>query len=183
MQTMNKISVIAFALLTAVSTASAQTPAPAPSRIAFYAEPSVIVAFGGDFDTAAGGALALGLSLNNAHSLEAQVIRYKTEAGYADFTFMPVLATYKYRLPLPHKKLSIKLGGSIGATRLRAESHYGWGEETQTAFTVGAVGGLSYALTERVSLEGNVLVLGLDDTNLTTSGRIQIVTAGVNFRF
>jgi hypothetical protein len=184
---MNKFSFLVLSFLAAVSTASAQTaPSPAQtppslsSRVAFFAQPSVVVAFPGDFDTAAGGALALGLTLNRVHSLEVEVIRFESGLNSVDVTFMPILATYKYRIQLA-KKLSLKVGGSIGATRETAQ--FWWGDHNQTAFTFGAVGGISYALNERVSLDGNVLALRLEETDITSSGNIAIITAGVNFRF
>ncbi len=177
---MNKISVLVLGLLAAVSTASAQTAASFSSRMKFYAQPSVVVAFPGDFDTAAGGALALGVTVDGVHSVEAEVIRFKSGLGSTDVTFTPILATYKYRIALAHK-LSIKVGASVGSTKERAQAW--WGDEEQTAFTYGVVGGVSYAYTDHISFDGNVLALRLDDTNITTSGNIAIVTAGVNFRF
>ena len=178
---MKNISVLVLALLTAVTTASAQTPVSVSSRVDFYAQASAVVAFPGDFDTAAGGAVAVGVSLDKVHSLEAQVIRFKSEEGLLDVTFTPILATYKYRIPLAHK-LSLKVGGSVGATKERAQ-HYWWGEENQTAFTYGATGGVSYAFSDHVSFDGNVLALRMENTNITTAGSIAIVTAGVTFRF
>ncbi len=147
----------------------------------FYAQPSVVVAFPGDFDTAAGGALALGVTVDGVHSVEAEVIHFKSGIGATDVTFTPLLATYKYGFKLPHK-ITIQVGGSVGATKERA-SVYWRSDENKTAFTYGATGGVSYALTERVSVVGSVLVLGLEKTTITTSGSIAIVTAGVNFRF
>lgn len=178
---MNKFSILAIGLLAAVSTASAQNAASVSSRMKFYAQPSVVVAFPGDFDTAAGGALALGVTVDGVHSVEAEVIYFKSGIGSTDVTFMPLLATYKYGIKL-NQKLTLQVGGSIGATRESA-SFYWYSDQNKTAFTYGATGGVSYALTDRVSVVGNALVLGLENTTITTSGSIAIVTAGVNFRF
>jgi len=90
---MNKLVLIG--LLATASAVSAQAQASA-SATAFYAEPSVVIALPGHFDNAVGGALALGATINGVHSIEADVISFKTKYYSDDFTVTPVLATYKY---------------------------------------------------------------------------------------
>lgn len=189
---MNKLFIIG--LLATASAVSAQTPASASTSVVFYAEPSVVIAFPGDFYRAVGGALALGATINNVHSIEADAILFKAnEKGYTDdFKFMPVLATYKYSFVLDHK-LSLTAGASVGATFEKMEYYYGsfpgipnsGGQYriSNTAFTSGVLGGISYAFSNRVSFTANAHVLRLEKTNLTTAGNMVLVTLGVKFRF
>jgi len=177
---MKKISVIVLGLLAVVSTASAQTQTPTSPSVVFYAQPSVVVAFPGHFDTAAGGALALGVAVNRVHSIEVEVISFRSRDSWLRVTFTPLLATYKYRVALTDK-LSLKAGASIGTTF--EKTNYYWYRESQSAFTAGFVGGVSYALTDRLSFEANVDALRLNKTDFTTSGSIAIVALGLNCRF
>lgn len=181
---------VALALFTAVSMASAETSENAPSRWSIYARASAVVAFPGDFDTAAGGALAVGVSLDRVHSLEAEIIHFNSSDGGEDVNFTPILATYHYSLPVA-PKLTLKLGGSVGATRESSEWYWsgtfyggsGHYKMSDTALTYGASAGISYAWTERLSFDGTVKALRMEKTDLTTAGGIAIVTLGVNFRF
>jgi hypothetical protein len=186
---MNKLTVIGF-LATAVAVAAQTQPLPSAS-VAYYVEPSAVIAFPGHFDNAVGGALALGATINNVHSIEADVISFKTKADGEDFTFTPVLATYKYRFPL-NGELSLMAGASVGATFEKNDYLYsgmfmGGGSfyihDRQTAFTSGLVGGISYVFSDHVSLDANAHLLRLEKTGFTTGGNMLLITVGLKFRF
>lgn len=186
---MKTTRLVVLGLLTAATIASAQTSAPAHSRVGVYTQASAVLAFPGDFDTAAGGALALGISLDRVHSLEAEVIHFKSSDNGEDVEFTPILATYHYRLPVA-PKWTLKLGGSVGATKLSGEWYFfgpyfpgWWVSESDTALTYGASAGVSYAMTDRLSLDGTLKALRMEETDLTTAGGIALVSVGVNFRF
>lgn len=183
---------LAFVVLSGVTAAFAQS-SDARLRFAAYVQPSVVVAFPGDFDTAAGAALSIGTTINEAHAVEAEVIYFKSEDGGVSVKFLPLLASYKYRWS-PTAKWTIRAGGSVGATRIESEGFWwsGWysgmggrwvDRGSEMAFTAGVNAGASYALTERMSLDADVLVLGLNETDYTSSGSITLVTLGVNYRF
>jgi hypothetical protein len=186
---------IVIGMLATATAVSAQTQVAASRSIAFYATPSVVIAFPGDFDRAAGGALALGATINNVHSIEAEVMSFKTnESSSEDFTFTPVLATYKYTFVL-NGKISLMAGASLGATFEKTEyfvgpfpgippdlsgGHY---RISETAFTSGLLGGITYVLNSRVSLDANAHVLRLEETDVTTAGSMVLITLGVKVRF
>lgn len=162
--------------------------------MAYYAQPSVVIAYPGDFDNAAGGALALGLTINHVHSFEAEVISFKTSGGSDDFTFTPLLATYKYSFVL-NGNLSLMAGASIGATFEKMDYEVGpfpgippglgpqRSSMSETTFTSGLLGGVAYALNPHVSLDANAHLLRLEKTDITTAGNMVLVTLGVKFRF
>ncbi len=186
---MYKLLVIAF--FATVSALSAQTGTPASASTAFYVEPSVVIAFPGHFDNAVSAALALGTTIRTVHSIEVDVISFKTKEYSDDFRFTPLLATYKYSFALPHQ-FSVMAGASIGATFEKWDYYLppypggGGGytySESQTAFTTGLVGGISYALSQRVSLDANTRLLRLEKTDLTTAGNMVLVTLGAKIRF
>jgi opacity protein-like surface antigen len=177
---MNKsILALAFALI-AVSTAVAQTTAER-LRLSGYVQPSAVIAFPGDFDTAAGAALTFGATINEVHAVEAEVIWFESEDGGTRVRFIPVLASYKYTLPIA-PNWELRAGGSVGFTHEKAEGRWIWAG-SDTAFTYGISGGASYAITKNISLDADALVLGLDNTKFTTEGSIVLVTIGVNFGF
>lgn len=186
---------VIIGILATASAVSAQTQAQASRSVAFYATPSVVIAFPGDFDNAVGGALALGATINNVHSIEAEVISFKTnEGGSDDFKFTPLLATYKYSFVI-NSKISLIAGASIGATFEKAELDVGPvpllppGQSagrysiSDTAFTSGLIAGISYGFSSRVSLDANAHVLRLEKTDITTAGRMVLVTLGLKVRF
>lgn len=183
---------LAFVVLSGVTAAFAQS-ADARFRFRGYVQPSLVVALPGDFDTATGGALSIGTTINESHAVEAEVIYFKSENSGVTVKFMPLLASYKYRWS-PMAKWTLRAGGSVGATRIDSEgfwwpgSYLGGGgywmdRGSETTFTAGVSAGASYALTPRVSFDADVLVLGLNETDYTTSGSITVVTLGVNYRF
>jgi hypothetical protein len=187
---MNKFIVIGFLALASV--VAAQTSV--SSGVAFYAMPSIVLADPGDFDNAVGGAVAIGATISNVHSVEVDLVSFKTSPkGYSDdFKFMPILATYKYSFVLD-RNISVMAGGSIGVTSIKLDyftlptySMGGSGYSThisETAFTSGLVGGISYALNSHVSLDANAHVLRVEKSDITTSGSMVLVTLGVKFRF
>lgn len=189
--TMKKL-LLAFASV-AVATFSSAQSADARFRFAAYVQPSVVVAFPGDFDTAAGAAISIGTTINEVHAVEAEVIYFKSEDAGVNVKFLPLLASYKYHWS-PNAKWTIRAGGSVGATRIESEGFWwpGWysgmngrwmDRGSEMAFTAGVNAGASYAVTQRVSLEADVLVLGLNETDYTSSGSITLVTLGVKYRF
>lgn len=180
-QTKKLASMIIAGLALAASCARAELAAPAATDWTVYAEPAVVAAFPGDFENAVGGALAVGTTYKGRHSIEADYIWFKSKEWPADVTFTPILATYKYAVPMSGP-WSLTAGAAVGATHERAKSYY-WGSWSQTAFTYGLVAGGAYALTSHWSVNVDAWVLRLDATNITTSGNIVLVTAGVSYRF
>jgi hypothetical protein len=189
------IKLIVIGILTSALAIAARAQSSATPGAVFYATPSVVVAFPGDFDKAVGGAVALGATLKNVHSIEADVMSFKTnEGGADDFKFTPVLATYKYHFILKGG-VSLMAGASLGATFEKTEyvvgpfpgSLPGSSNDTytrsETAFTSGLVGGVCYELNSNVSLDANVHLLRLEETTITTAGNMVLVTLGVKIRF
>ena len=154
----------------------------------FYAQPSVIVAFpGSDFDSAVGGALALGVDLGTAQSVELEVTHFQTQAknfSSAKFDFTPVMLGYKYRIPLT-PSLSLQVGASAGAMFEKARvAYYYWGfSGSQTALAGAVQGGIAYAMSENVSLDLSAKVQYSTNTDITTSGSMAIISLGLKFRF
>jgi hypothetical protein len=185
---------ILIGFLAMASAVAAQTPPSASPGVSYYAVPSVVIAFPGDFDRAVGGALALGATINNVHSIEAEVMSFKTNLYSDDFRFTPVLATYKYNFVLQNK-IALVIGGSLGATFEKAEYFVPYGpgappgssgyvsSASQTAFTSGVLGGVSYPLNNRVRLDANAHLLRLEKTDFTTSGNMVLVTLGAKIQF
>lgn len=169
-------------LAAAVSTGCAAFAQPdeTPTKFRFYATPAAVVAVPGDFDTTAGGSLALGFTYNGVHSFEGRVICFESDDHGFDVDFLPVLAIYKYRMPLTGR-WSAELGAAVGST---AEHTGPWvyGRNTH-AFTAGALASVSYPLAEHAEFVADVLALRLEDTSLTTDGHMTIVTVGLKFHF
>jgi opacity protein-like surface antigen len=182
---MNIRSLLAVAFLGAATTAFAESSAPA-SATQFYADASVIGAFPGEgLGNAAGEGLAIGVTLHQVHSIEAEVMHFKSSAGSgANIKFIPILATYKYAIPLA-PKLSVNAGASVGVMHERAHRP-GWGwlnGGSDNAFAYGLSAGIAYDLTETIALTGSVRTLQLASTDYTTSGGITIISGGLSFRF
>lgn len=187
---------LVIGILATASAVSAQTQAPASRSVAFYATPSVVMALPGDFDKTVGGALALGATINNVHSIEAEVVSFKTNEHLYDddFKFTPLLATYKYSFVL-NSKISLIAGASIGATFEKADYYTPSGpggypnypghfySASDTAFTSGLIGGVAYAFNSHVSVDANAHLLRLEKTDITTAGNMVLVTLGLKIRF
>ena len=173
--------------LVAVSVPWAEAQTRTTGGMTFYAQPSVIVAFpGSDFDSAVGGAIALGVDLGTAHSVELEVTHFETKAknnSWAKFDFTPVMVGYKYRIPLT-PSLSLQVGASAGAMFEKARLAYYWGfSGSQTAFAGAVQSGIAYAMSENVSLDLSAKVQYSTNTNITTSGSMAIISLGLKFRF
>jgi hypothetical protein len=182
-----KIGALFLGALVAVSVPLAEAQARTTGGMTFYAQPSVIVAFpGSDFDSAVGGALALGVNLNEVNSFELEVTHFQTQAkhnSWAKFEFTPVMVGYKYRIPLT-PNLSWQVGASAGAMFEKARIAYYWGfRGSQTALAGAVQSGIAYAMSENVSLDLSAKVQYSANTNITTSGSMAIVSLGLKFRF
>jgi len=182
-----KIGALLLGALVAVSVPWAEAQTRTTGGMTFYAQPSVIVAFpGSDFDSAVGGAIALGVDLGTAHSVELEVTHFETKAknnSWAKFDFTPVMVGYKYRIPLT-PSLSLQVGASAGAMFEKARLAYYWGfSGSQTAFAGAVQSGIAYAMSENVSLDFSAKVQYSTNTNITTSGSMAIISLGLKFRF
>jgi len=183
-----KIGTLLVGALVAVSAPLAQAQSRTTGGAEFYAQPSAIVAFpGSDFDVAAGGALALGVTLNRVNSFELEIIHFQTQEkndSSAKVKFTPIMLGYKYRIPL-RPQLSLQVGASVGALLENARViHYYWGYTgNQTALAGGVQGGIVYALAEKVSLDLSARVQYSAKTDITTAGNMAMIGVGLNFRF
>jgi opacity protein-like surface antigen len=188
------IKVIIAGFLATVSAVLAQTQIPVSRGITYHATPSAVMVYPGDFKNAGGAALALGATINEVHSVEAEAISFNTNnpGGGDDYRFTPVLLTYKYNFVFGGK-FSAVAGGSVGATFEKWDffvpSTYNSGSPgyyysvSQTAFTSGLVGGVSYAISSRVSVDANAHVLRLEKSDVTTAGNMVLVSLGIKVRF
>ena len=174
---------VLLSLLVATATAArAQTSG--TTDVKYYVQPSFVYAFLGDFKDAAGGAVSFGAAINRDHLVDLEVARFNSEttkwpALTMDFT--PILLNYRYRFSVDGG-VSFQVGGCIGTT-LEKPSNYAYGSlSSASAFTIGGIVGVSKSLTDTVSLDLSAKVLRLNSTSLTTSGGIQMLTLGVNFR-
>ncbi len=186
---MNKIiGTFLLGALVAVSVPLAQAQSRTTGGIKFYAQPSVIVAFpGSDFDSAVGGALALGVDLGTAHSFELEVTHFQTQAknfSWVKFDFTPVMVGYKYHIPLA-QNLSWQIGASVGAMFEKARiAYYYWGfRGSQTALAGALQSGIAYAFSQNVSLDLGAKVQYSSNTDITTSGSMAMLSLGLKFRF
>ena len=183
-----KIGALLLGALVAVSVPLAESQARTTGGLTYYAQPSVIVAFpGSDFDTAVGGALALGVNLNAANSFELEVTNFQTQAknySWVKFKFTPVMLGYKYRIPLA-QNLSWQVGASVGAMFENARvDYFSWGYTgNQTALAGGLQSGIVYAINESVSLDLGVKVQYSANTDITTAGSMTMINLGLKFRF
>lgn len=174
-----KFSTLMLGAIALASTAFGQMP-PAPrSDIEFYARPSLVIAFPGDFDTAAGGAIAFGTTIHQMHSVEVEVTRFQSRDDYLKVTFTPILATYRFQVK--PNQFAFHVGVSAGVTQEHGEMW--WYSHNDTAFTYGIRAGASYDLTQAIALDADVSTLRLEKTDITTSGNIALVQLGVRFRF
>jgi len=183
---MKKLLVISTLLLAACC-ARAQNSTMAGVR--FYAQPSVVYVFPGDFKNATGEAIALGALINDQHSLEVEAIWFSTHDKSNTFIkvdFMPLLATYKYHFP-SHNGVSGYFGAAAGSTseHLTADfgSILGSYKTSSTVFTYGLQAGVTYALGSSVDLDFGGKVLRMNQSGITTEGNISMLTAGLRFRF
>jgi len=175
----------------ATTSVRAQSASSTPSTSAhFYVQPSAIVAFpGGEFDAAAGGAVALGVSFSRFHSIEVEGMYFQSSDGYgAKMKFSPVVATYKFTVPV-NAKLSLYLGASVGVMQERLElpyyyyPYYGTTHLKDNAFMGGVTGGIKYELSRRISLDAGAKALQVARTDFTSKGNIPLLQAGLSFRF
>jgi hypothetical protein len=175
---MKKSIALVLGIFGAAIAASAQTPVTTGEETMFYARPAVVFAFPGNFDSATGGALALGAEFKGGHSVEAEYTYFKSADGPVTVKFAPILANYDYRFG--HGQLGLTVGVSVGATNEKANMW--WYTNTASAFTYGLRTGLSYDFTHRISFDAHITTLHLENTSITTAGNMALVRLGVNFR-
>jgi hypothetical protein len=176
------------ALLAAVSVRAQSAVSTPSSDPRFYVQPSVIVAFPGDLNTAVGGAVAVGMSFARHHSVEVEGMYFESSDDYYKLKFTPFIATYKYTFPVT-AKLSLYLGASLGVMHQELDYPYyyysflGSTHLKDDAVTGGTTGGLEYKFNPRVALEAGVKTLEVARTDFTSRGTIALLRAGLKIRF
>lgn len=158
--------------------------------VKYYAQPSVLFVFPGDFKNTVGGAVAVGASFSGRHSVEVEAIQFTAKAeGVPAFEIdnTQILVGYKYHLPL-NEKFYFYAGGQIGMTLEDLSFPAGYtftfsGDKGDSAFTWGIQGGLNYALSERFVLDAGVRVFNINETRYTKNGDIEMINLGVKFIF
>lgn len=208
-----------FALLCLVL-ASSSLRADASTDTHVYAGTSIAyVRFGTDWKNACGGSLAIGVGFAERHAIELDVTHFKTEAKdlsrygtKAELNVTPILATYKYVLPLGDK-FSLLFGISAGVTEFKSTETWPYGyviissydlpisegtvpASTTTApippekitntdhpFTAGVQFGVAYAFQENMAATLGIKTLRMEKTGVTSSGSYQTVQLGLRYTF
>lgn len=156
--------------------------ADAAPNLHFYAQASAVLAVPGELDVGGGAALALGVTVNDVHSYEANLIYFESGQRGIELDFMPILATYRRTWRID-RLIAIDLGVGAGITVQKPTGWLSTYGDTTSALTGGFIGGVSYILAKGITLEAEAYALCLENTRYTSSGFIGVFTLGLKFEF
>jgi hypothetical protein len=170
-------------MIVAAACASAQQTT---SGVKFFARGGAVVGLLGDFKTAVGPSVTVGLTLPFQHSVEFEASYFETEDedfSWFKVEFMPLLA--KYRIPFP---ITPKLTGSVAlaaGAMIEKSDFYGiwYYRERDTAFAGGVDAAIDYAVSERLSIGVGVTTLYLSESDITTDGSVALINARATLAF